>query len=90
MNGSATGRILTCSGASQKGNTHLVSSNKNAVNLSNVPNIALWITTGVFFSPSLSVYSSLNLLGNKKSSWHVDKVTSGPTAGLTSTSSLGP
>ena len=61
MNGSATGSILTCSGASQKGNTHLVSSNKNAVNLSNVPNIALCITTGVFFSPSLSVYSNLNV-----------------------------
>jgi len=61
-----------------------------AVNLSNVPNIALCRTTGTFFSPLLSMYDKLNLLGNKKSNWQVDRVTSGPTAGFTSTSNLGP
>ena len=62
----------------------------NAVNLSNVPNIALWITTGTCFSPFESMYDSSNLLGNKKSNWQVDNVTSGPTAGFTSTSNFGP
>ena len=61
-----------------------------AVNLSNVPKIALCSTTGTCFSPLESIYDRLNLLGNKKSNWQVDSVTSGPTAGFTSTSNLGP
>ena len=56
--------ILTWTGASQVGKAPLVSSIINAVNLSKVPNIALWRTTGVCFSPLLSMYDSSKFLGN--------------------------
>jgi hypothetical protein len=68
MNGSATGTILTCSGANQKGKFHLVSSIRYAKNLPIAHRIALCNTIGVFFSPSLSVYFKSNLAGKQKSS----------------------
>ena len=41
------GNIFACTGDNHTGNAPFVSSIKNEINLSNVPSIALWITTGV-------------------------------------------
>ena len=51
-------------GDSHNGNAPFVSSIKKHKNLSNVPSIALCITTGLCFSLSSPTYSSSNLSGN--------------------------
>ena len=82
--------MFTCTGAIQVGRIPFVSSSKKAINLSIDPRIALWITTGVCFSPFSSMYERSKFLGSKKSNCTVGMVTAFPTAGLTKTSNFGP
>ena len=77
---SEIGNIFTWCGASHVGKFPLVSSNKNEINLSEEPSIALCITTGLCAFPSSPIYSNSNLSGSAKSNWQVGIVTSCPRA----------